>query len=81
MNISEKVKSVIAEQFGVELDTVIEEKNLMDFNLDSLDIVEIVMTLEDRFRIKIEDSEYIDVLTVGGIIDLVESKYLSKTKL
>lgn len=81
MNISEKVKSVIAEQFGVELDTVIEEKNLMDFNLDSLDIVEIVMTLEDRFRIKIEDSEYIDVLTVGGIINLVESKYLSKTKL
>lgn len=81
MNISEKVKSVIAEQFGVELDTVIEEKNLMDFNLDSLDIVEIVMTLEDRFRIKIEDSEYIDILTVGGIINLVESKYLSKTKL
>jgi acyl carrier protein len=80
MNVSEKVKSVIAEQFGVELDTVIEEKNLIDFNLDSLDIVEIVMTLEDRFRIKIEDSEYIDVLTVGGIIDLVESKYSSKIK-
>jgi acyl carrier protein len=80
MNVSEKVKSVIAEQFGVELATVVEEKNLIDFNLDSLDIVEIVMTLEDRFRIKIEDSEYIDVLTVGGIIDLVESKYSSKIK-
>jgi acyl carrier protein len=74
MNISEKVRTVVANQFGVELEKVTEEKQLIEFNLDSLDIVEIVMSLEDKFRIKIEDAEYIDVGTVGGIVKLVESK-------
>lgn len=78
MNTENQVKQIIANQFGIELNTVENNKYLVDYNLDSLDIAEIVMSLEQDFKIAIEDDEYKPVSTVGEIVDLVKSKLEKK---
>lgn len=78
MNIEQGVKTIIANQFGVDSNSVTEEQNLIDYNIDSLDIVEIVMSLETEFHIAIEDDEYRPADSVGKIIELVKSKVVKK---
>lgn len=74
MTIEQRVKTIIANQFGVDANSVTAEQNLIDYNIDSLDIVEIVMSLETEFQIAIEDDEYRPADSVGKIIELVNSK-------
>lgn len=74
MNTENHVKQIIAKQFGIEINAVESDKYLVDYNLDSLDIAEIVMSLEQDFKIAIEDDEYKPVSTVGEIVELVRSK-------
>lgn len=73
-----KVKKLIAEHFGVATQDVQLVDPLEKFNIDSLDIVEIVMHLEDTFSIALESPEYKQVRTVKDIVDLTESKLASK---
>jgi acyl carrier protein len=74
MTIEQGVKTIIANQFGVDVNSVTSEQDLIHYNIDSLDIVEIVMSLETEFHIAIEDDEYRPADTVGKIIELVKSK-------
>ncbi len=70
----EKVKEVVAEQLGVDVAELTEETSLKDdLNADSLDLFQIIMSLEEEFGIEIptEDSESIG--TIGDI-----EKYLAK---
>lgn len=78
MTVEQQVKTVIAEQFGISPDSVGTDDHLVKFNIDSLDIVEIVMHLEETFKIAIEDSEHRDAQTVSSIIKLCESKIAAK---
>mgnify|MGYP003352202480 CR=1 FL=1 len=52
MTVEQQVKQTIAEQFGISIDTVNVNDHLVKFNIDSLDIVEIVMDLEEKFNIQ-----------------------------
>jgi acyl carrier protein len=79
MNIEQGVKTIIANQFGVDVNSVTNDQDLIHYNIDSLDIVEIVMSLETDFHIAIEDDEYRPADTVGKIIDLVKSKVVQKS--
>ena len=74
MTIEQRVKKIIANQFGVDANTVTSDQDLIHYNIDSLDIVEIVMSLETEFQIAIEDDEYRPADSVGKIINLVTSK-------
>lgn len=74
MTIEQRVKTIIANQFGVDASTVTSEQDLIHYNIDSLDIVEIVMSLETEFQIAIEDDEYRPADTVEKIINLVTGK-------
>ena len=47
---------------------------VQDLNLDSLTIVDVVLDVEDKFKIKIEETEMQNVLTVGDLMDLVLRK-------
>lgn len=69
-----KLKKIIADQFGIEVNTLNNQDQLKKFNIDSLDIIEIVMAIEELFNIEIEDNEYETAQTVDDIIKLVESK-------
>lgn len=69
----EKVAEVIAEQLGVSKDTITLQSNVLeDLGADSLDIIEMLMTLEEEYGITIPDEKINQVKTVGGICELIE---------
>ena len=75
MDIFETVKSVVAEQLGVD-----EEENTMessfndDLEADSLDIVELMMALEDEFKIEISDEEAGKISTIGDVVEYIKER-------
>jgi len=72
--ILEKVKVVIVEQLSVEEDDVTEDASFVDdLGADSLDIVELVMALEDKFGISIPDEEAENIKTVGNAVEFISA--------
>jgi acyl carrier protein len=70
----DKIKELIAEKLEVSLDQVTEEaKFIDDLGADSLDVVELIMTLEDEFDIEISDEQAEKILTVRNAIDFMKS--------
>jgi acyl carrier protein len=68
--IERRVKRVIAEQLGIVLEGITNEKAFVaDLGTDSLDDIELVMALEDEFAIEIEDDEAEKIVTVQDAIN------------
>lgn len=71
----EKLKGIIAEQLGVEIDEINPESNITeDLGADSLDIVELVMALEEAFDVDISDEAVTGMKTVQDIMNFIQSK-------
>lgn len=69
----EKVKSVLAQQFELDPESITMDTNLIDdLDADSLDVVELIMSLEDEFGIAISDNDAAQLYTVGRIVDYLE---------
>ena len=69
----EKVKELVAEQLGVSKESVTLESNIIeDLGADSLDVIEMLMTLEEEFGISIPDDKINQIKTVGQIVELIE---------
>lgn len=70
----EKVKRIVAEQLGVEVAELQEETSLKeDLNADSLDLFQIIMSLEEEFGIEIPTEDTESIATIGDI-----ERYLAK---
>ncbi len=79
LDIAEKVKSVIAEQAEVKPEEVTEKaKFIDDLGLDSLDMVELVMELEEECGVEIPDEDGEKLTTVGEAISYVEKRLSTK---
>ena len=79
MSVADKVKSIIVEQLGVEADEVKPEASFTaDLGLDSLDIVELVMALEEEFGIEIADEDAEKIGRVKDAIEYIEQNSGSK---
>jgi len=73
-NIEERVKNIIVEQLGVQLDEVVNNASFVDdLGADSLDTVELVMALEEEFDTEIPDEEAEKITTVQSAIDYIEN--------
>lgn len=77
--VTDKVKSIIAEQLGVKLEEVTQEATFVDdLGADSLDTVELVMALEEEFKIEIPDEDAEKMTNVGQAIKYIEEKTSAK---
>jgi len=73
-DISSKVKKIVADHLGIEETKVTDESSFIDdLGADSLDTVELVMSLEEEFDIEISDDEAENILTVQAAIDHVNN--------
>ncbi len=73
--ITDRVRSIIAEQLGVKIEEVTDAASFIDdLGADSLDTVELVMALEEEFGIEIPDEDAEKMATVGDAIKYIEKK-------
>ncbi|MDD6061179.1 MAG: acyl carrier protein [Acutalibacteraceae bacterium] len=69
----EKIKAIICEQFELNADKVTEDSNLIgDLGLDSLDVIDLAMSVEDEFDIEVPDDAIDGIKTVGDFVRFVE---------
>ena len=67
-----KLRPVIAEQLGVDEGDVTESASFTeDLNADSLDLVELIMSLEEQFKLQISDEDAEKITTVGEAVDYI----------
>ena len=70
----EKIKETLASQFEVEPEKITRDTDVMnDLGADSLDLVELIMTLEEEYGISVIDDSIYEHKTVGEIADFIES--------
>lgn len=70
----EKIKVILAEQFDVEENSLKLDTDLQDdLGADSLDVVDLLMSIEDEFEIEIPDEEIENIRTVGDLVNYIES--------
>lgn len=68
MSIEQKIKAIIIEQLGVDEDEVTPQASFLeDLGADSLDIVELVMAMEEEFKIEIPDEDVEGLRTVQDV--------------
>ena len=71
----EKVKSILADQLGLKEDKIKPESRIVeDLGADSLDVVELLMTMEDDFGVSVSDEEAVNLKTVADIVKMLEGK-------
>ena len=71
--IFEKVKKLISEQLDVEEDVIKETSSITDdLGADSLDVVDLVMSIEDEFDVEITEDQVENINTVGDIVKYIE---------
>ena len=69
----DKIKEIIAKQLNISVDSVAEDKEVVkDLGADSLDIVEMLMTIEEELSITIPDEDAVNIKTVGDIAKLLD---------
>ncbi len=74
MAVFDDVKAVVVEQLNVSADEVKpESKFVEDLGADSLDVVELVMALEEKFDVEIPDDQAEKIQTVQNAVDFIES--------
>lgn len=68
-----KVRDVLAQQFEVDPETITMDTDLIDdIGADSLDVVELIMSIEDEFGISISDDDAAQLRTVRKIVEFLE---------
>ena len=70
----EELKELISEQLGVDLDRIDDDTNIIeDLGAESLDVAELLMTLEDQYNVIVPDEEITKLKTVRDVADYIEA--------
>lgn len=71
--IFQRLKTIVIDQLGVNEENVTMEATFVDdLAADSLDIVELVMTIEEEFDLEIPDSDAEKIVTIGDVVKYIE---------
>lgn len=69
----ERILEIIAEQFNMDVNELDEDMNFQeDLNADSIELVELVMTIEEEFETEVSEEDLEKLKTIGDVIDFVE---------
>lgn len=69
----ERILEIIAEQFNMDVNELDEDMNFQeDLNADSIELVELVMTIEEEFETEVSEDDLEKLKTIGDVIDYVE---------
>ena len=69
----ERIREIICDQLDLEEDKVTMDSDIMeDFEADSLDIVDLVMSIEDEFGLEVPDDQIENFRTVGDVVRYIE---------
>jgi len=75
MSLEDDVRKIIVDQLGVDTAQVTQDARFIDdLGADSLDTVELIMALEERFGIEVPDEDAEKLVTVGKAIEYIEQK-------
>ncbi len=74
MDVFDKVKTLVAEQLALEEREIGLETTFEDIDADSLDVVELVMSIEEEFELEISDEEVEKIRTIGDIVKYIEKQ-------
>ncbi len=74
MSVVDKVKELIAQQLGKDISEITEDKEIVkDLGADSLDVVEMLMSLEEEFNVTVPEEDAINIKTVADIVKVIEN--------
>ena len=74
MSIEDKVKKIIAEKLSVDAEEIVPEASFVDdLGADSLDLVELIMSMEEEFDIDISDEDAEKLVTFKDVIEYINS--------
>ncbi|MBD5093617.1 MAG: acyl carrier protein [Subdoligranulum sp.] len=69
----ERIREIICDQLDLEEDSITMDSDIMeDFEADSLDLVDLVMSLEDEFNMEVPDDQIENFRTVGDVVRYIE---------
>lgn len=73
MAVVDKVKELISKQLNKPVEEISDDKEIVkDLGADSLDVVEMLMSLEEEFNISVPEEDAVNIKTVGDIVKLIE---------
>lgn len=76
MNVSETVKSIIVNQLGLESSMVsLDESLVKDLGADSIDILEVIMALEDKFNVQISSEQDSKFQSINDIVEYISTLF------
>jgi acyl carrier protein len=74
MSVEDKVKKIIAEKLSVDMEEVVPDASFVDdLGADSLDLVELIMSMEEEFDMDISDEDAEQIATVKDAIEYINS--------
>ena len=74
IDIAEEVREVVVFHLGPGKTAMTEDARLTDLGADSIDIYEVIMSLEEKFNINIDDRDAQGLITIGDTIAFIKSK-------
>ena len=73
--LQKRLKNIVADRLGVDEGLITPEASFVDdLNADSLDLVELIMTLEEEFKVEIPDEDAEKLQTIGDAMDYLEER-------
>lgn len=71
--IFETIQEIISKQLGIKKDSIRLESNILqDLDADSIEAIEIIMSIEDEYGVEFPENAIAEILTVQDLVDFIE---------